>query len=115
MDGASNRLAPVLWVTPSADAGAATATGRFAKRLAARSDVIPVVLQVWAMPDPERHTLRTEVDPIARRIDELGQCHLLGFSVGATLALAATLARPRAFRSLTLLEPATRRLGRRGE
>ena len=56
----------------------------------------------------EPYSLATEVDAVdaAARARGLSRYHLFGFSAGATVALAATLAFAQAVQSLTLLEAA---------
>jgi len=65
-------------------------------------------LAVWDIAPGEPYGLATEVDAInaTAQARGLSRYHLLGFSAGATVALAATLALGPAVQSLTLLEAA---------
>ncbi len=65
-------------------------------------------LAVWDIAPGEPYGLTTEVNAVnaAAQARSLSRYHLFGFSAGATVALAATLALGQAVQSLTLLEAA---------
>ena len=99
---------PVLWISPDTDP-ARKATGRFAERLADVAHVVLKELEVWGLPMDAPYDLSVEVDGVERAVQGAGfeRFHLFGFSAGATVAIAAAVARPERVLSLAVYEPAT--------
>jgi pimeloyl-ACP methyl ester carboxylesterase len=95
----------VLWINPSGTEFGGTSIGRFAGRLAGRADVSLLGLQVWHQAPEQPYSMSTEVDAVTAAAAG-DRIHLVGFSAGATVALAAALALGAAVRSVTVLEPA---------
>ena len=97
----------VIWVSPSPPA-ARSAEG-VAKVAGERVVIAPKDLEVWRSPPPVEYSIATEVEGIERlaRLREWSSFHLVGFSAGATVALAATLALGHKIQTLALIEPAT--------
>lgn len=62
-------------------------------------------LQVWGLAPGSAYGMRTEVDAVAAAAAG-DRVHLVGFSAGATVTLAAALGLGAAVRSVTVLEPA---------
>ena len=66
-------------------------------------------LLLWTAEAPLPYGLDVEVAAVWRALDERGwtEVHLVGFSAGATVVLAAALAQRDRVRTLVLIEPAT--------
>jgi pimeloyl-ACP methyl ester carboxylesterase len=79
-----------------------------ADELAGVAVITRLGLAVWGLTPGEPYGLATEVNAVAAAAQARGlsRYHLFGFSAGATVALAATLALGQAVQSLTLLEAA---------
>ena len=97
----------VLWISP-APPQPRKASSAVADELAGRAVITQLYLAVWDIAPGEPYGLTTEVDAVnaAAQARGLSRYHLFGFSAGATVALAATLALGDAVQSLTLLEAA---------
>ncbi len=106
---ASPRIAPVVWIAPSAIDPSGSSSARFAARLAADGRPVTLkALEVWEC-DPEApYDLETEVEGVIRVAAAAGlaRFHLFGFSAGGTVALATALRGGDWILSLTVLEPA---------
>jgi len=101
-------LHPVLWISPDTDP-AGKATGRFAERVAGFADVRLKELEVWRLPLQTPYHLAVEVGGVERAARDagFGRFHLVGFSAGATVAIATAVADPERVLSLAVYEPAT--------
>jgi pimeloyl-ACP methyl ester carboxylesterase len=97
----------VIWISP-APPQPRKASAAVADELAGRAVITQLCLAVWDIAPGEAYGLTTEVDAVsaAARARGLSRYHLFGFSAGATVALAATLALGQAVQSLALLEAA---------
>jgi pimeloyl-ACP methyl ester carboxylesterase len=86
-----------------------TSAQRFAATIADRCDVVVIGLQVWRTDPGQPYNLLTELAAVQRAARDRGwsRYHLVGFSAGATVALATARADPDTVRSLALVEPAT--------
>jgi pimeloyl-ACP methyl ester carboxylesterase len=98
----------VIWITPGWPPPRTAPSAAVAHELAGRAVITQIGLAVWDIAPGEPYGLTTEVDAVnaAAQARGLSQYHLFGFSAGATVALAATLALGQAVQSLTLLEAA---------
>jgi pimeloyl-ACP methyl ester carboxylesterase len=97
----------VLWISPQPPQPGASSAA-FADRVAADAVITLLGPAVWDLAPGEPYGISTEVDAVhaAAEARGLSRYHLFGFSAGATIALAVTLALGPAVQSLTLLEPA---------
>jgi pimeloyl-ACP methyl ester carboxylesterase len=95
----------ILWVNPSGTEFADTSVGRFAGRLADAADVTLLGLRVWRAQPGQAYGMPAEVDAVGAAAGA-EDVHLVGFSAGGTVALAAALALADRVRTLTVLEPA---------
>ncbi len=103
MDGV---LTPrVLWVNPAGTEFGGTSVDDFVRTLGDRAHVELLGLRVWSVVAGERYGMDVEVAAIVAATGG-DECHLVGFSAGGTVALAAALALGDAVRSLTVIEPA---------
>jgi pimeloyl-ACP methyl ester carboxylesterase len=98
----------VIWITPGRPPPRTAPSAAVAGELAGRAVITQIDLAVWDIAPGEPYDLATEVNAVnaAAQARGLSRYHLFGFSAGATVALAATLALGRAVQSLTLLEAA---------
>src|SRR4051794_15766006 len=80
-----------------------------AEALGGRAVIVPKDLEVWRPDVPRDYGLQTETEAVARVASARGweSFHHVGFSAGATVALAATLTLETAVQSLAIIEPAT--------
>ena len=97
----------VIWISP-APPQPRKASAAVADELAGRAIITQLCLAVWGIALGEPYDLAVEVNAVkaAAQARGLSRYHLFGFSAGATVALAATLALGQAVQSLTLLEAA---------
>jgi pimeloyl-ACP methyl ester carboxylesterase len=104
---------PVFWISPQWPQPH-TSSAAFAHRVAGDAVITLLGPAVWDIAPGGPYGLATEVDAVnaVARARALSRYHLFGFSAGATVALAATLALGDAVQSLTLLESSLYR-GRR--
>ena len=98
----------VLWISPAPPQPRNPPSAAVAGELAGRAVITQLYLAVWDIAPGDPYGLTTEVSAVdaAARARGLSRYHLFGFSAGATVALAATLALGDAVQSLTLLEAA---------
>jgi pimeloyl-ACP methyl ester carboxylesterase len=98
----------VIWISPAPSQPGNPPSDAVAGELAGRAVITQLCLAVWDLAPGEPYGLATEVDAVnaAARAHGLLRYHLFGFSAGATVALAATLALGPTVQSLTLLEAA---------
>jgi pimeloyl-ACP methyl ester carboxylesterase len=98
----------VIWITPGWPPPRTAPSAAVASELAGRAVITEIGLAVWDIAPGEPYGLATEVNAVnaAAQAHGLSRYHLFGFSAGATVALAATLALGDAVQSLTLLEAA---------
>jgi pimeloyl-ACP methyl ester carboxylesterase len=99
----------VLWISPGQPQPGSTPLAAIADELAGVAVITRLGLAVRDLAPGEPYGLATEVNAVsaAARARGLSRYHLFGFSAGATVALAATLALGQAVQSLTLLEAAS--------
>jgi pimeloyl-ACP methyl ester carboxylesterase len=97
----------VFWISPQRPQSH-TSSAAFAHRVAGGAVITLLGPAVWDIAPGGPYGLATEVDAVnaVARARGLSRYHLFGFSAGATVALAATLALGPAVQSLTLLEAA---------
>lgn len=97
----------VIWFSPSCSAERSTQF--VAEILAGRAEIAPKSLEVWKADTPVDYGLASEVDGVRGLAQDRGwsSYHLVGFSAGATVVLAAVLRGRLPARSLTVIEPAT--------
>jgi pimeloyl-ACP methyl ester carboxylesterase len=98
----------VIWITPGWPPPRTAPSAAVAGELAGRAVITQIGLTVWDIAPGEPYDLAVEVNAVntAAQVRGLSRYHLFGFSAGATVALAATLALGDAVQSLTLLEAA---------
>jgi pimeloyl-ACP methyl ester carboxylesterase len=104
---ASAEIPRVMWLSGSDESERSAELVNEA--LAGRAVIVPKDLEVWGPDVPRDYGLRTETDAVARVAGTHGwdSFHLVGFSAGATVTLAATLTPATAVQSLAIIEPAT--------
>jgi pimeloyl-ACP methyl ester carboxylesterase len=95
----------ILWINPSGTEFGGTSVDRFVQTLGDRVHVELLGLRVWRTSPGEAYGMSTEVDAVTAAAAG-DRVHLVGFSAGATIALAAGLALATAVCSITVLEPA---------
>ena len=102
-----DRDAPAA-VCLGAVAPASMTYARLAEALSPTVRVITKDLECFAEAPPDTYTLESEMDGLIRTTEAAGidRFHLLGYSVGGSLALVFALAHPDRITSLTLIEPA---------
>jgi pimeloyl-ACP methyl ester carboxylesterase len=107
--GAAPSADGVVWVTPSRVDGPQRSYERVTAALAGVAPTALHELAVWGRPLDEPYGLDVETQALRRTMAGRAwtRCHLVGFSAGATVAIAAALAFGDAVRSLTVVEPAT--------
>lgn len=98
----------VIWISPAPPQPRNPPSAAVAGELAGRAVITQLCLAVRDIAPGEPYGLTTEVDAVnaAARTRGLSRYHLFGFSAGATVTLAATLALGDSVQSLTLLEAA---------
>jgi pimeloyl-ACP methyl ester carboxylesterase len=98
----------VLWISPAPLQPRNPPSAAVAGELAGRAVITLLGLAVWDIAPGGPYDLAVEVNAVstAAQARGLSRYHLFGFSAGATVALAATLALGDAVQSLTLLEAA---------
>ena len=98
----------VLWISPGLPEPGIIPLAAISDEVAGVAVINRLGLAVWDLAPGEPYGLATEVDAVnaAAQARGLSRYHLFGFSAGATVALAATLALGPAVQSLTLLEAA---------
>jgi pimeloyl-ACP methyl ester carboxylesterase len=98
----------VIWISPGRAQARLAPSTAVADELAGDAVITQLGLAVWDIAPGEPYGLTTEVSAVnaAAQARGLSRYHLFGFSAGATVALAATLALGQAVQSLTLLEAA---------
>lgn len=98
----------VFWISPAPPQPRNPPSAAVAGELAGRAVITQLCLAVWDIAPGEPYGLTTEVNAVnaVAQARGLSRYHLFGFSAGATVALAATLALGPAVQSLTLLEAA---------
>jgi len=98
----------VLWISPGRLEPGIIPLAALADEVAGVAVINRLGLVVWDLAPGEPYSLATEVDAVnaTAQARGLSRYHLFGFSAGATVALAATLALGQAVQSLTLLEAA---------
>jgi pimeloyl-ACP methyl ester carboxylesterase len=95
----------VLWINPSGTEFGGTSIDRFVQSLGDDVHVELLGLRVWSAKPGDAYGMRSEVEAVTTTAAG-ERVHLVGFSAGATVALAAALALAASLRSLTVLEPA---------
>jgi pimeloyl-ACP methyl ester carboxylesterase len=101
------KLARVVWISPSGDPERSAAL--VARELSSSAVIAPKPLEVWTGELGDDYGMATEVAAVDRFARDLGwpRFHLVGFSAGASVALAAALALGSAVLSVAVIEPAT--------
>ena len=104
---ASAEIPRVMWLSGSGESGRSAEL--VTKAVDGQAVIVPKDLEVWGPDVPRDYGLQTETDAVARVAGMQGwdSFHLVGFSAGATVALAATLTLETAVQSLAIIEPAT--------
>jgi pimeloyl-ACP methyl ester carboxylesterase len=97
--------ARVLWINPSGTEFGGTSVEQFAQRVHATAKVTLLGLEIWSRRPGQAYGMATEVAAVTGAAAG-ERVHLLGFSAGGTVALAAALALGDAVLSVTVLEPA---------
>jgi pimeloyl-ACP methyl ester carboxylesterase len=96
----------VMWLGPSPPAERSAA--QVARALGSAAEVVARDLEIWDAPSIDGYSMATEVEAVSEAAAACGwqSFHLVGFSAGATVALAVTRALGRRVTSLVLIEPA---------
>lgn len=107
MTDASTRIPRVVWLSPSPPAE--RSVERVARIVGAQAVIAPRDLEVWGAEVPSDYSIATEIAGVERfaRLTGWESFHMVGFSAGATVALAAALSLTTAVRTLALIEPAS--------
>jgi pimeloyl-ACP methyl ester carboxylesterase len=97
----------VMWLSGSGESE--RSAERVKESVDGQAVIVPKDLEVWGPDVPRNYGLQTETDAVARMAGTQGwdSFHLVGFSAGATVALAATLTLKTAVQTLAIIEPAT--------
>jgi pimeloyl-ACP methyl ester carboxylesterase len=95
----------VLWINPSGTEFAGSSVDRFVQTLGDRAHVELLGLRVWTAAPGETYGMDVEVRAVAGAAGAQ-PFHLVGFSAGATVALATALALPDSVQTVTVIEPA---------
>jgi pimeloyl-ACP methyl ester carboxylesterase len=104
---ANTAVQGVIWLSPSSSGEHSVEF--VAEILRGRAEIAPKGLEIWKSEVPVDYSIALEVDAVRSLAEHRGWAayHLVGFSAGATVVLAAVLRGRMPVRSLTVIEPAT--------